>query len=322
MIDQGIYFKEPSKQERIRELIKQIPSALSEETKAAVLRVINEAISHIRIGKMIEDDQVREAIKKMAEEIIDNQDAFLNLVEIRSHDEYTFAHSANVCLLLILNSVRRGFTRELIEQVAIGGLLHDIGKIRISEEILLKQSRLSQQEFEEVKQHPLTGYTILEKQGKDISPISKLITYQHHERNSGQGYPQGLRGDAISQYAAMAAVADVYDAMTTDRPYRKRFSPHDAMRLIISQVGSGFDREAVRAFIEDLSIYPVASLVMFNTGEIGLVVKVNRKSMIRPLVKILTDRDGQLLGEPMEVNLVEDESRYIISAVNEETFSV
>lgn len=321
MSNKGIYFKGlefQSEYYNIKELIKGIPPMLSEETKSEAIRVINRTIANVKMGKVINDDQIKVVIKNMAQDIINNQDALINLVEIKSHDEYTFSHATNVCILLILNCIRRGFRMELIEEIATGGLLHDLGNIRISQDILLKPSRLSHKEFEEIKRHPLEGYAMLNKQGENISEITKLITLQHHERNSGQGYPHGLKEDEISEFASMVMVADVYDALTSDRPYRKKFLPHDAMRLIINQVDSGFSKEAVRLFVEDLSLYPVSSLVMLNTSEVALVIKINRKSVIRPLVKILTNPKRELLEEPMEVNLVEDKTRYILNAVSEE----
>lgn len=321
MSNKGIYFKGlelQSEYYNIKELIKGIPPMLSEETKSEAIRVINRTIANVKMGKVINDDQIKVVIKNMAQDIINNQDALINLVEIKSHDEYTFSHATNVCILLILNCIRRGFRMELIEEIATGGLLHDLGNIRISQDILLKPSRLSHKEFEEIKRHPLEGYAMLNEQGENISEITKLITLQHHERNSGQGYPHGLKEDEISEFASMVMIADVYDALTSDRPYRKKFLPHDAMRLIINQVDSGFSKEAVRLFVEDLSLYPVSSLVMLNTSEVALVIKINRKSVIRPLVKILTNPKRELLEEPMEVNLVEDKTRYILNAVSEE----
>lgn len=321
MSNKGIYFKGLEFQPEyynIKELIKGIPPMLSEETKSEAIRVINRTIANVKMGKVINDSQIKAVIKNIAQDIINNQDALINLVEIKSHDEYTFSHATNVCILLILNCIRRGLNMELIEEIAIGGLLHDLGNIRISQDILLKPSRLNPKEFEEIKRHPLEGYAILNEQSENISEITKLITLQHHERNSGQGYPHGLKGNEISEFTSMVMVADVYDALTSDRPYRKKFLPHDAMRLIINQVDSGFSKEAVRLFVEDLSLYPVSSLVMLNTSEIALVIKINRKSVIRPLVKILTNPKRELLEEPIEVNLVEDKTRYILNAINEE----
>ncbi|MEW6095032.1 MAG: HD-GYP domain-containing protein [bacterium] len=325
MPGKGIIYKGPlpkkvktsPKTKKIKELIDEIPQAIPEQTQKEALKTVEHVISNVRIGKAIEEEPLKKVIKQMAEEIISNQDAMLNLIKIKSHDEYTFAHSTNVCTLAILLGVRREFKKAEIEEIALGGILHDIGKVKISEEILLKPTKLTIKEYEEVKKHPIYGYEILNENSK-LSQLTKLIAYQHHERMQGKGYPQGLSIDEVHPAVRLIALVNLYDSLTTDKPYRSKFLPHDAMRIIISQSGSNFSVEDVKKFVDDMSIYPVGSFVRLNTGEIGVVTKINRHAVIRPYVKILLNAKKDILYKPFEINLFKDKDRFIVNCVGEE----
>lgn len=325
MPGKGIIYKGPltkkvkisQKAKKIKKLIEEIPKAIPEETQKEALRTVEHIISNVKIGKAIEEEPLKKVIKEMVKEIISNQDAILNLIKIKSHDEYTFAHSTNVCSLSILIGIRRGLEKAEIEEIALGGMLHDVGKVKISEEILLKPSKLTIKEYEEVRKHPIYGYEIL-NENTNLSKITKLIAYQHHERMQGNGYPQGLSIDEIHPAVRLVALVNLYDSLTTDKPYRSKFLPHDAMRLIISQSGSNFPLEDVKKFVEDMSIYPLGSFVRLNTGEIGVVTKINRHAVIRPWIKILLNAKRDILYKPFEVNLFKDKERFIVNCVGEE----
>lgn len=309
--------KESPKTKKIKKLIEEIPQAISENTQKEALKTVEHIISNVKIGKAIEEEPLKNVIKQMVEEIISNQDTMLNLIKIKSHDEYTFAHSTNVCTLAILLGIKRDFQKDEIEKVALGGMLHDIGKIKISEEILLKPNKLTIKEYEEVRKHPIYGYEILNENSK-LSKTTKLIAYQHHERMQGNGYPQGLSIDEVHPAVRLVALVNLYDSLTTDKPYRSKFLPHDAMRIIISQSGSNFPVEDVKKFVENMSIYPLGSFVRLNTGETGVVIKINRHAVIRPHVKILLNAKKDILYKPIEVNLFKDKDRFIVNCVGEE----
>jgi len=321
----GIIYKGPlhkkvkinPKSEKIKKLIEEIPQVIPEQIQKEALKTVEHVISNVKIGKAIEEEPLKNVIKQMVEKVISNQDAMLNLIKIRSHDEYTFAHSTNVCALAILLGVKRGFKKAEIEEIALGGMLHDIGKIKISEEILLKPDKLTIKEYEEVRKHPIYGYEILNENSK-LPESTKLIAFQHHERMQGNGYPQGLSIDKTHPAVRLVALVNLYDSLTSDKPYRSKFLPHDAMRLIISQSGSNFPVEDVKKFVEDMSIYPLGSFVRLNTGEIGVVTKINRYAVVRPWVKILLNAKKNILYKPFEVNLVKDKNRFIVNCVAEE----
>lgn len=312
-----------SKNPQIKKLIQDIPTLLSNEIKEEALKVVHTILQEARTGKIIDKTKIKEIVNKLVEEIISkHHDSLINLMDIRSHDKYTFSHSINVCTLATLIGIKEKLKKKELEDLALGALLHDVGKTMISQKILEKPARLSLPEFEEIKRHPLYGYNIL-MEGEAISEISKMIVYNHHERYDGGGYPQGLTGDKIPQLAVVTSLADVYDALTTDRPYRQKLLPYDAMRIIISHTYSNFSEEAVRFLLKIMSIYPLGSLVKLNTGEIGLVTKVNEHAIVRPTIRILIDSQGEI-GLPsriQDIDLSEDTSRFVVEPVSEDVFA-
>lgn len=310
------------KNAQAKKLIQDIPTLLSNETKDEVIKVVYASLLSAKAGRVIEKTKVREVISKLVEEIITkHENSLLNLMDIRSHDKYTFSHSINVSTLATLIGIKQKLKRKEIEELALGALLHDVGKIMIGREILDKPGKLTKEEFEEIKKHPIYSYNILSRE-EDISETPRIIAYSHHERYNGKGYPRKLIGDEIPPSAIVTSLADVYDALTTNRPYRKRLLPHDAMRIIISQTYSDFPVELVRAFLKALSIYPIGSLIKLNTGEIALVIKVNERAIVRPTIRILLDSQGDFIpySKIQDIDLIKDTTRFIVEAVSEEVF--
>ncbi|MBU0701421.1 HD-GYP domain-containing protein [bacterium] len=303
--------------EIIIEALENIPPMLSDETQKEAMKIIHYTVNNVKMGKVVDDKEVKRLIKNMVEEIIANQDAMLNLIKIKSHDEYTFSHSVNVCMIAILIGVRYQLPIDSLEELAFGAMLQDLGKIMVPDEILFKLGRLNEKELEEIKKHPLYSQQILSENSR-IGELPKKIAYQHHERWHGQGYPQRISGENIELLARITAIADVYDALTTDRPYRKKFLPYDAVRLIVSRADDEFYADAVRAFVESVSIYPLGSLVKLNTEEVGMVIKINRKAIVRPTIRILFNPSGNIMEEPINIDLIKDRERFVICAIDEE----
>ncbi|MEW6096655.1 MAG: HD-GYP domain-containing protein [bacterium] len=310
------------KNAQAKKLIQDIPTVLSNETKENAIKIVHMSLQQARTGKMIEREIIREVISKLVEETISNHESsLLNLMDIRSHDKYTFSHSINVCTLATLIGIKQKLKRKELEELALGALLHDVGKIMIRQEILDKPGRLTKEEFEEMKKHPIYSYNILSRE-EDITEIPKMVAYSHHERYDGKGYPRKLAGEEIPPFAVVTSLADVYDALTTDRPYRKSLLPYDAMRIIISQTYSDFAVDTVRAFLRAMSIYPLGSLVKLNTKEVALVVKVNERAIVRPTIRILLDSQGELIpfSKVQDINLTTDMTRFIVGPASEDVF--
>lgn len=329
----GYFIAEPPKIEvfddkilknaQAKKLIQDIPTVLSNETKESALKIVHLSLQEARAGKIISREKIREVVAKLVEETITRHDSsLLNLMDIRTHDKYTFSHSINVCTLSTLIGIKQKLKRKELEDLALGALLHDVGKVMINLEILDKPEKLSPSEFAEIKKHPIYSYNILSRE-EDISEISRMVAYSHHERYDGKGYPRRLTGEEIPQLAIVTSIADVYDALTTDRPYRKSLIPYDAMRIIISHTYSDFAVDVVRSFLRAMSIYPLGSLVRLNTKEIGLVIKVNERAIIRPTIRLLVDSEGEMLplSKVEDIDLIKDMSRFIIEPAGEEVFA-
>ncbi|MFH1096692.1 MAG: HD-GYP domain-containing protein [Candidatus Desantisbacteria bacterium] len=320
----GVFFKgipdekgDIAAKDIITEALESVSPMLSSETQKEAMKIIHFTINNVKMGKIVDDKETKKLIKNMVEEIIANQDAMLNLIKIKSHDEYTFSHSVNVCMIATLIGARHQLPVDTLEELAFGAMLQDLGKIKVSDEILFKPGRLNEKEIEEIKQHTLYSQQILSENSR-IGELPRKIACQHHERWHGQGYPHGIAGENIELLARISAIADVYDALTTDRPYRKKFLPYDAVRLIVSKADDEFYADAVRSFVESVSIYPLGSLIKLNTEEIGMVVKINRKAIVRPTIRILFDSSGNILEEPLNIDLIKDRERFVVSAIDEE----
>ncbi len=301
-------------------LIRDIPVLLKPEIKKDAIDYVKTTVNDVRAGKLVDKEGARKIVRTLVEEVMNNyQHTLLNLIDIRHHDEYTFSHSINVCVLSILMGIKKRLEKEELEELGLGGMLHDLGKIRIKHEILNKPGRLTKEEVDTMKHHPTYGYELL-CFDQEIGAIPREIAYQHHEQYDGGGYPRGLKGKEIHQYAIIAALADVYDALTTDRPYRKRFLPHDAMRVIITDTDSKFSQESIRLFLEHMSIYPVGSMVRLNSGEVAVVIKSHERALIRPTLRMILNPRGDYYPEAHEVDLRKDRKRFIVGPVGDDIF--
>lgn len=247
-------------------------------------------------------NQVTAIVILIMDELLSSGNILSNLSQIKSVDDYTFEHSVNVCILSLLAGIGLGYGMSQLKDLATGALLHDIGKLKVPAEILKKPQKLTPEEFEEIKKHTEYGYEIL-KNNKNISKVSAFIAYGHHERFDGTGYPLQLKGDNIHQYARIVAVADVYDALTSDRVYRKKVRAHEVVEYILSLSVNQFDRDAVKSFISYIALYPVGTGVVLNTKACGLVVKANRNLPTRPIVRIIFDEHNMMVAAKKEVDL-------------------
>jgi putative nucleotidyltransferase with HDIG domain len=267
------------------------------------LQTVREALSTVRMGKKINFDELELVAEGMVESVHNNPDALVSLAQIKGYDEYTFVHSVNVGILLTSLAYSIGYSKDKLRQAGVGGMLHDIGKMWVPEQILNKRGKYNDYEMAIMKRHSQYGIDILKK-STAISDFSKLVVIQHHERYDGRGYPHGLIGDQIDEVGLMAAVADVYDAMTTDRVYREAWTPQRALAMIFQGAESEYSRRIVELFTKHLGIYPVGSFVRLVSGEMGVVVRVDKGGILAPDVLILFERGGKRLREPVEYKLL------------------
>ncbi|WP_348767286.1 HD-GYP domain-containing protein [uncultured Salinisphaera sp.] len=239
-----------------------------------------------RAGQPLEQLDARELVVQMMASVSRNPDALVWFTNLKNRDEYTALHSINVCMLSVALATVRGEPEADIEEMGVGALLHDVGKMKVPMDILHKPARLSAAEFAVIKQHPQYGVQLLE-QGSQLSQQSLRIVREHHERLNGHGYPDGLTGDEISHYAQIVAIADVYDAMTSDRVYQESRAPGEVMKLMSRSRGD-FNPTLLDQFIHTLGAYPVGSLIELNTGEVGFVVPSEARQP-RPTMLVVLD---------------------------------
>ncbi len=266
--------------------------ALADEAfKARKLHVAANKIVHglmddIRLGRQIEVDKVEPLVEAMVDSIFRCQDALLPMARLKNHDEYTFQHSVSVCALLVAFARNLKLPREVIKQIGMGGLLHDVGKCKIPGSILNKPGKLDEAEFTIMRQHAAFSAEILAAT-KGVSEIALEVAAQHHERYDGTGYPKGLKGDEISLYGQMSAIVDVYDAITSIRVYHKGIPATEALGKIFEWSKFHFKPELVQAFVRAIGIYPTGSLVKLASGRLGIVLEQQAGNSLKPLVKVI-----------------------------------
>jgi len=229
--------------------------------------------------------------------ISNNQQVYASIQGIRRKDSYTYLHSIDVSILMILFGKSMNLASNEIEDIAIAGLLHDIGKTKIQDSILLKPEKLTADEEETMKNHTTYGYDILKNQ-LGYKEIIARIAREHHEKINGKGYPDGKRGETIHIFSKMVTICDIYDAITSERVYKKAMLPHVAVEYLMSIAGTHIDMDLVRQFIHNIAIYPMGTKVLLNTGEEGIVIKNNKNFPLRPVVQIIdSQKRRNLLSE-------------------------
>jgi HD-GYP domain-containing protein (c-di-GMP phosphodiesterase class II) len=276
---------------------------LHDQTKAHIYQMFRD----VRLGRSVDTAGARILVKGMVGSIMRNPNALIWMTQLKNRDEYTALHSLNVCVLSVTFGRHLGLGEEALVELGMGALMHDIGKIKVPLDVLNKPGRLTLEEFDLMKQHPLYGRDILNG-SRDLSSTIIDVAYSHHERMSGHGYPLGKTGDAISRYGKMVAIVDVYDAITSDRVYHTGMSAIEALKRLYEWRKDSFDEYLVEQFIQCLGIYPVGTTVELTTGEIGLVVAVNETAKLKPKVVVVMDADKRPC-RPHRIVDLERESR-------------
>ncbi len=247
-------------------------------------------------------DKVNRMVTQILGELLNNKDVLVNLSDIKTVDDYTFSHSVNVCVLSLVTGIKLGLNMTRLRQLGVGALLHDIGKIMIPEEILKKPSKLTKNEFELIQKHTFLGYQML-KANPNIDISSAYIALGHHERYNGSGYPYQISSANIHLYARIVAIADVYDAISSDRVYRKKIQVHKVVEYIASLGNQHFDEMILQHFLPNIAVFPIGTSVLLSTGQKGIVVEVNSKLPSKPIVRIIFNADGTKNNKFDEVDL-------------------
>lgn len=245
-------------------------------------------------------------IKRAANDIVDQlrrvRNITVNAVDLKNTENYTAAHSVNTAVLAALIGIKAGLLLDTLYDLTLGALLHDLGKARTPPEVLDKPGKLTKEEFAVMQEHSEQGYRIV-TQHRDISATSAIVSLQHHEKCNANGYPRGLAREKIHDFARITAVADVYDALSSDRIYKKRMLPHMALRIIAGADSSHFDERYVKFFVANVASYPPGTLVQISSGDRGIVTAPGTRNLHQPVVRILRTRTGLEVPKPYEVDL-------------------
>ncbi|HYE41689.1 MAG TPA: HD-GYP domain-containing protein [Ramlibacter sp.] len=287
-------------------IVQRVPLS-AELQRAATVRsqaagLVRSVMQDARLGRAVQVEQVGEMVENITASILRNPGALVGLVRIKNADNYTFLHSVAVCTLLVAFCRSRGIDADTPYQAGLGGLLHDTGKALVPDHVLNKPGRLTDEEFDIIRRHPRDGYEILLK-SPEIGPIPLDITLHHHERRDGSGYPERQAGDGISELAQMAAIVDVYDALTSDRCYHKGMPAADALRKIFEWSKFHFNPALAQEFIRCVGIYPVGTLVLLESGRLGVVTEPHETRLLEPKINVFFHTGRQAYITPTAIDL-------------------
>ena len=258
--------------------------------------------SEVRMGRAIDTGVVRGLVQDITDSVMRNGSALISLARLKTADNYTYMHSVAVCALMVSVGRQLKLSDEQVSDAGFAGLVHDIGKAVLPMDVLNKPGRLTDDEFELVKSHPHRGWQLLKDSGVS-QPVALDVCLHHHERMDGAGYPDKLAGDQISLMARMGAVCDVYDAITSNRPYKAGWDPAESLSRMAKWTGGHFDPRVFQAFVRSLGIYPVGSLVKLNNEKLAVVVDQSPRSLLKPIVKVFYSLRHQERLPPQEVDL-------------------
>lgn len=285
------------------------------------LEVVDNIFHDVRLGRVPTSGGAMDVVKGMAKLTVTDPHALFALSMIKDYDNYTFTHSVNVAVIALMIGRAHDLAEEDLRVLGLGGLLHDIGKLKIDLDIINKPGRLTRDEFEKMKRHPITGAEIVQQMEGVTEEVIDIVHY-HHLHYDREGYPADGRGRRLSTLVDMATIADTYDAMTTLRSYQRPMSPRQAIERLRELKGTLLHPDFTDRFVASLGTYPVGSLVRLDSNEIGLVVRVGSQDPDDVDLKILFDPSGRRLHEPGFLHLVKEETRRIVAEVDPFTKAV
>jgi len=257
-----------------------------------------------RADEIPDPSSAHSMIDGLAQAITQNRNALMALTALKEYDNYTFTHMVNVSILTMAQARGLGIEGPLLREFGLAALMHDIGKVKTPSEILNKPDKLTDEEFTIMKRHVIDGAEIL-RSTTDIPPLAPVVAFEHHLRLDGTGYPNGVVRPKLNLATMLCGIADVYDAMRSQRRYQQSFPSERILTVLQRNDGTQFDQHLIRRFVQLLGIYPVGNLVRLNTNEVAVVLRVHAPDPYRPKVRILFGADGSRLELPLDVNLWE-----------------
>jgi HD-GYP domain-containing protein (c-di-GMP phosphodiesterase class II) len=319
--------KPPEKKISIAEAVQAKPD---QESLQEIEEIYESAILHTKQimdvifqGKAIEWGEIVQIVKDIVDKFIIKDEVFLSLVNNHAQHEsvsdYLYTHSVNVSILAINLGLALGYSKSELTDLCACSLIHDIGMLKISRELINKPSKLSEEEFAQIKLHPVYGLAFLLKI-KDAPKAASEVIYQHHENVDGTGYPEGKKGEEISEFAKIVAIVEVFEALTHPRPYRDgSIILSDAVKMVIQEAEIRFDYKLLKTLLNYFTLYPINTIVVLNNNEIGRVIDVNASVPMRPIVEIVLDGQGNPPKRPKKIDLTKLPLLYIKKAIDEQS---
>ena len=268
------------------------------KSKEAVVSMFQE----VRMGKAISAEAANELVDEISSSVMRNPGALISLARLKTADDYTYMHSVAVCALMVSLARQLKLDEKQIRDAGMSGLLHDLGKAMIPMEILNKPGKLTDEEFDLIKSHPAEGHRLL-VEGGTVGEIPLDVCLHHHEKVDGRGYPHQLKDEQISLFAKMGAVCDVYDAITSNRPYKAGWDPAESIRKMTEWCNGHFDSKVFQSFIKSIGIYPIGSLVRLSSGRLAVVTEQSEKSLLTPNVKVFFSTKANAYIQPEVIYL-------------------
>ena len=289
---------------------------LYEETKILATKNLYRTFRKCQMTNDFDLQKVKDTTQHIIQDLLENKTNVYQLTDVRRYDNYTFYHSISVCALSTMLGMLKGYTPKRLSVVSIGALLHDVGKVKISQLILNKRGKLTEDEMTVMKTHSEEGFQLLRK-NRDLSIVPMHVAYQHHEKFNATGYPRGLKGHAIHEYARIVAIADVYDALTSDRAYKKACHPYDAYKIMVEMANSHFDPELLELFFDHVAIFPVGTTVQLNDDTYAIVCEIKSNETFTPTVKLLADENFCKISGDVYINLAKQNKLQINTVLND-----
>lgn len=299
---------------------------LSEEMDKAreVTRMVRNTVESLfrdaQLGRNLDAQRIDTAVRSVHESLDRNPGALLSLVQIKRADEYTYMHSVAVSALMAQLAKTLGMNEAEQHQAATAGLLHDIGKVGVPNQILNKPGRLTEDEFTTVRNHPRNGHELLAR-GGEFDEVALDVCLHHHERIDGRGYPDRLKGDEISRFAKMGAICDIYDAISSNRPYKSAWTPFESLRQMASWGKGHLDLDIFRAFVQSIGVYPVGSIVKLKSNRLAIVTEQNINELRNPVLKAFYSTQLHERIEPRFIQLGKGQEE-ILSVEDPETWNL
>lgn len=290
----------------------QVQSAIPEQMLAEATAEVEQCFTNLEAGGELKIEPLRETVSGLVRQMLSNPSGAPKLFELKEFDAYTYRHSINVGLLLLLVAKEWGLPEERLEDITLAGVLHDVGKIRVGHAIINKEGPLNDEEWAIMRKHPVWSAEMVA--GVELPPEALGIIRSHHERLDGRGYPDGLVAGGLNDYVRLSGICDVYDALTSRRSYKGKMDYSAAVNILLESSGTHFDSQILNQFVRLIGLYPVGTQVRLNTGETAVVLRINKAQVTRPVVSRVMSPHGVLYEHNEELDLSVEPRIFITGA--------